>query len=202
MECLPEQTLSPALFLFPGRHAFAREAAMIRNNLVSSCSNAAVDGVHNVSCQYIMGLHPVVNACSMHSTDYVSDDQMEHRTCKIDSMYVSSEPWMTSCIFVTYSMYDANAVLLKHARIVLVLTPPQLEIGPTEIVRQGMPWAIGSCNSCLAPIRRLGEILDAWNWPAITILGRSWRALVDVSQQQAQSAVLREGIYSILLDLS
>lgn len=201
MDCPPEQYLSPALFLFPGRHADACEAATIRNSLVSACSTAAVDVMLYVSSQYIMELTPIVHASSMYSNGYISDDQMEDRTCKIDSMHVISEPWMTSCIFVTYSVYNANATLLKHARVVLVLTPPHLETAPTGTVKEGLPWAIGSCNSCLAPIRRLGELLGAWNWPAITISGRSWRALVDISQQKAQFAALRDGVHSILLDL-
>lgn len=129
--------------------------------------------------------------------------QEQPTACQITSMQLSREPWLRTCVFVKYIIADSAGNAVKHDRVVLVLTPPPLEAPAGSIInaRVQLPLAIASCCSCAAPIRRLGSLLRAWQWPAIAVVGTSWRSLVDCVQQKANAESFRDSVHAIICEL-
>lgn len=174
---------------------------MLCKHLVASLSEGSARLCSHSSWQQLMALKPPASAYINQSNDDNPGGGKRHKICEIDSVHLSLEPWLRSCVFLAYSVYDEASVLLKQGRIALVLTPPHLESGATVAAEGHLPWAFGSCNTCSPPIRRLGALLDAWSWPAVTVVGRSWRTLMDVSQQQSKAVLFRSDIMDLLSGL-
>lgn len=196
-----EQELSPALLQLPGKNDAVYEAALMRRNIVDACATAATECYLDAAWQYLKGRNHA-DARHVRCSGATAEELVRKPTSQITSMHLSREAWLRLCVFISYTVSGNDGKVWKHGRVVLVLTPPHLEGVPTADTRASLPLAIASCNSCAAPIRRIGLLLETWQWPAIAVVGRNWHAFVECVRQQANAAALRDELDSIICRLS
>eukprot|EP00892_Ulva_mutabilis_P010580 jgi/Ulvmu1/7895/UM004_0127.1 len=195
---IEERTLSPMMFKFPGMQQYENQTAVIRQCLTDACTTRATTLFSESTWQELMSQE---EASHSHMQHHVAAQSEQGPGCEFISLHSSNAPWLQLCIFASYTVFSETGAVLKHGRVALVLTPPHLEAGSTAHTVARSPFAFTSCKSCAASVERLGFMLEAWQWPAVAVVGKSWHALVDCVQQQSNAASLRADMMAMVRTL-
>lgn len=193
LELFPDETLSPALCLFPGSNTLCGET-IIGDCFLAACSASGTQAFHKDTWQNLMALPSAIDAPVPHEQDG-ANKKSQRNSLRILSVHRCTEPWLRLCVFFAYT-YDAKDTQQKFA--VFILVPPHLETAVSGDGEGMSAISVGCSWSCSAPIRRLYAVLQEKDWHPIPIIGRSWQSLVDASQQKAQLHNFRAVIQRIL----